>query len=212
VRAMLKDLRKIPFLVAIVLICLAVATELGGACLGFGIASLAMFDLFVLLTTALIAAPLILGNATVGRTQGLVTLIVSVLILLASLVMLFMAISLLFVMLGLLPFIPFYLAVFASFPKGAAAAVLSLAMLLKLGFALALIVAHQRFLENTGLVIIIAISLGLTLLVTFLHGFPRVFVSITDDIAAIIILIVTCLRALGFALAALPAIKKATGI
>ena len=208
----MSSLRRLPFYVAIVLAVLAVLIEFAGACIGLGLSALATFDLMVLLTTALIAAPLVLGNALVGRTQGVVTLVAAVLILMTGLALLFLAIAALTAMFASLVFPIVYLGWFGGFPKADAQVFLGLAMLCKIGFAICLILAQQRFLENIGLVLIIAMSMGLTLLVSFLHGFPTVFVSITDAVAAIIILILACLRALGFAIAALPAIKKATGI
>ncbi len=50
--------------------------------------------------------------------------------------------------------------------------------------------AHQRFLENRGLILLIATSLLATIIVSFLHGMvPGFLVSVTDLIAALIVVI-----------------------
>jgi VanZ family protein len=60
-------------------------------------------------------------------------------------------------------------------------------MFLKLAFAACLVLAHPRFLQNKGLVLIVLTSLLANVIISFLHGFVPVFlVSITDLIAALI--------------------------
>jgi hypothetical protein len=52
------------------------------------------------------------------------------------------------------------------------------------------VLAHQRFLQNKGLVLIIATSFLANLIIAFLYGFvPGFLVSITDAVAAIVICI-----------------------
>jgi hypothetical protein len=73
---------------------------------------------------------------------------------------------------------------------GTAYAALSLIMLLKIVFAVCLVLAQQRFLQNKGLVLIICTSFLANLLVVFLYGFvPGFLVSIADVIAALVICI-----------------------
>jgi|SRR5579884_1012036 len=65
---------------------------------------------------------------------------------------------------------------------------LSISMLLKLGFAISLLVAQQRFLQSKGLVLLTLTSLLGTVIVTLLLGIvPGVLVSITDAIGAIVV-------------------------
>jgi hypothetical protein len=84
-----------------------------------------------------------------------------------------------------------YFAAFADFPTGAATAPLGLILILKIAFCILLILAHERFLQNKGIVILTAVSIGLTLLQAFLIDFPPGFLAaITDAIGALIIAIV----------------------
>jgi hypothetical protein len=61
-------------------------------------------------------------------------------------------------------------------------------MALKIGFVVCLVLAHQRFLQNKGLVLIVLTSLLANLIISFLHNFaPGILVSITDAIGAIVV-------------------------
>jgi len=203
------DFRLIPFLIALALIVVALLVEAGGTGIGLGIGALLIFDALVLLTVLLIGAPLIIGHERTGRLQGIVTLVWGVLVLLAALVALFLALTLIGVMLTALGFVLPYLAVFADFRTGDAAVVLALSQLLKLGAALALVIAHPKFLENRGLVVIIVMSLALGILLGILHAFPGIIVSITDAVGAVIIAIIALIRAAGFAIGGLLSLRKA---
>src|SRR5438270_513825 len=67
----------------------------------------------------------------------------------------------------------------------APAVLLSLLMFLKVVFAVMLVVAQPRFLQNKGLVALIATSMLATVALVFLHGLvPVVLVSIVDDVGA----------------------------
>jgi hypothetical protein len=102
------------------------------------------------------------------------------------------------------------MAKYAAFAKTPAAVTLSLIMSLKLGFAVFLVLAHQRFLENKGLVLIILTSFLANIILSFLHGIvPRFLVSITDDIGAIIIALLAAIWALFYLIGSIPAIIKA---
>jgi hypothetical protein len=149
-----------------------------------------------------------------GRIQGIVTFVVALLTLLGAVAMIFAALGLLLLMVSLLLAIPFgtlvYMAKYAAFAKTPAAVTLSLIMSLKLGFAVFLVLAHQRFLENKGLVLIILTSFLATIILIFLHGIvPRFLVSITDDIGAIIIALLAAIWALFYLIGSIPAIIKA---
>jgi hypothetical protein len=106
---------------------------------------------------------LVLPERLHGRLQGLSTLIVSLLVLFAALALIFLGIALASVMVTLLLSPPFgtaaYFIDFGHFDRSGAAVTLSLLMMLKLGFAMFLVLAHQRFLENKGLVLIVATTL-----------------------------------------------------
>jgi len=200
------------FVAALICFILGLGFEFAGACYSMGLGAVAIFDLFVLMTVGLITAPMILTNAVVGRIQGVLTFIAAFIILVTILASLFSAISLLIKIIISLYFPLSYLFVYADFPVAVAGFFLIFSTLFKIGFVFFMVAAHQRFLENFGLVKICATSLGLTALVSLTHGLPRIFVSITDDIGAIIILVVALIRSVGFLLGSLPAVKKAIGI
>jgi len=116
-------------------------------------------------------------------------------------------------MLALLLAVPFgtavYFSLFAHFARGEAASILSLLILLKMAFAVLLIMSNPRFLENKGLVFLIFTVLLVNILVAFLHGFPPGFLaSITDALAAIIVALIGLVWSLNLLLRSLPAIKK----
>lgn len=247
---MLDELRKPFFVIALVLLLLAVSTEIGGGLAvsgsyagnicnqlpddddirdecdpdeanglkedvpGLGIAYLALIDGILLFTVGLMAAALLLPDSFHGRIQGIITLIFAILLILASLGLVFLALGKLLLMVGLFLSVPFgtiaYFAAFASFPRDAAAAVLSGIMLLKIGFIVCLLLAQQRFLQNKGLVLLILTSLLGNLIVSLLHGFvPGFLVSITDALAAIILAIIALIWLIVLFIGAIPAIIKA---
>jgi len=227
---MLDALRKPFLIVAVILLVIAVLVEAGSLTYlnassggatqfkdiptpGLGIPYLALLDGLLLFTLGIICAPLIIPQRIHGRVQGVVTLIVSLLTLIAAIAMIFVALALVMLMVSLFMAIPFgtiiYMAKYAAFEKGAAAATLGLIMSLKLGFAVFLVLAHQRFLQNKGLVLIVLTSFLATIIVSFLHGLTPVFlVSITDGIAAIIIAILAAIWALVYLIGSIPSIIK----
>lgn len=181
---------------------------------GLAIPSMALVDAAILFTVALMGLSLILPSSVHGRLQGLATLIVCVLILLAALALLIGAITLLLLMVSLFLAAPFgtlaYLAIYGSFPVGSANAILAYLLMLKLGFAVCLVLAHPRFLQNRGLVLIIATSLLLNLVIGLLHGFvPVILVSITDAIGAILVAVLALIWAIAFLVGSLSSILKA---
>lgn len=181
---------------------------------GLGIPSVALLDVLLVYTLALLALALLVPERIQGRLQGIATLVVSLLVLLAAIALILRAFGELLLMLGLLLAVPFgtltYLAVYGSFATGAAAAVLSMSTLLKLGFAVVLVLAHQRFLQNKGLVLLILTSLVANLVVSFLHALvPRFLVSITDAVGAIIGGILAAIWAVVLLIGAVVAVIKA---
>lgn len=227
---MLDSLRKPLFFIAFALLLLTVLIELGSTAVlgvvpsaevdpdlptpGYGIPYLALLDWLVLYTISLMGASLVIPERVHGRIQGIVTLVVSLLTLIGAIAMLFLAITLLALMVSLLLAVPFgtaiYLGTYGHFDRAAAAGTLSVIMLLKLAFAGFLVFSHQRFLQNKGLVAIVLCSLLATVIVSFLHGFfPRFLVSITDDIAAIVVAILAAIWAIFFLFGSIPAVIKA---
>lgn len=244
-------LRRPLFLVAVLLLVLAVLVELGsgffigggsanaelrnqavdlGVSIGSGTASeppgraigyLAFVDILILLTMLFIALSIFVSSRLTGRAQGIVTLVVSFLVLIAAFVGLILAFVELLIMVALFLAVPFgtiaYVAIWGSFPRSDAAVLLSLVLLLKIGFALFLLFSQQQFLKLKLLVAMILTTLLLTVVVSFLHGFPpRVLASITDDLAAIVIAIVAIVWAIivlvGSIIAVVKAIRTVTAV
>jgi hypothetical protein len=244
-------LRKPFFVVAVVLLLLAVLVELGSSFLvgggsataelqrqagdlgvtlgaassseppGRAITYLAFVDILILLTMLTVALSLLVSNRVVGRLQGVVTLIVSFLLIIAALVALIIAFVELLVMVTLFLAAPFgtiaYLAIWGSFPRGEASVVLGLSLALKIGFVIFLVLAQQQFLKMKLLLAMVATTLVLTVVVSFLHGFvPRILVSIADDLAAVIIAIVAIIWAIvvlvGSIIAVIKAIRVVTSV
>jgi hypothetical protein len=170
---------------------------------GFGITALANLDAFLMLTIGLMGISLILPEELHGRLQGFATLIVTLIVMVTAFMILLKVIVELIIMVTLLPSWPFgtaaYMAVYSHFPRSNTQNALACIMMLKfvaIGF---LVAAHQRYLQQKGLVILFAVSLVATLLVNFLLGLvPGVVVSITDAIGAIIVCMIAIVYAIVF--------------
>jgi hypothetical protein len=181
---------------------------------GMGIPYLALLDGLVLYTIVLMGAALLIPERIHGRVQGVATLIVSLLVLLLAIFLLVGAFLKLLIMVALFTAAPFgtiaYLAIYGFFNRRAASIALSLTMMLKLGFAGCLVFAHQRFLQNKGLVLIVLTSLVGSVIISFLHGLVPIFlVSITDAIAAIIVVILAAIWAIFLLVGSIISIVKA---
>ena len=184
---------------------------------GLGIAYLAILDWLLLYSVLLMAASLIIPDRIHGRVQGIVTFIVALLTLLGAIAAIITAFGLLMLMVSLLLAVPFgtiiYFAGFADFDVGAAATTLTFIMTFKVAFVIFLVLAHQRFLQNKGLVFLIASSLVATILLGFLHGIvPSFLAYITDDIGALITAVLAAIWALSFLFGSIPAIIKSLRI
>ncbi|KXU87049.1 hypothetical protein CR51_36295 [Caballeronia megalochromosomata] len=158
---------------------------------GHGIAYLICIDALLLYSLSLMTVSIFLPREFTGRLQGVIGIVASLLGLLLFVLMFMFALQLLILMVSLLLAPLFgtiaYFALFAEFNRSGAAATLGLLLLLKLGAAGALVLAHPRFIENKSLVVLLALSLGCTFLVGVLLAFPPGFlVSITDMIGAVI--------------------------
>jgi hypothetical protein len=219
---MIDSLRKPLFLVAVGLIFIVLLIELGSGLVaslgarasGIGIPYLALLDGLLAFTIGLMACSLLIPERAQGRIQGAATMIVSLIVIIVGIAKIFTAIGKLFLMLGLLLAPIFgtiaYFLIFASFPRGAAAVSLSLLMTLKLLFAGFLVFAHQRFLQNKGLVLLALSSFIATIIVSFLHGFaPGFLASITDAVAAIVVAIIAVIWAIVFLVGSVISMVKA---
>jgi hypothetical protein len=226
---MLDSMRKPIFVVALIVIFLTVLVELGsiaalhlspqtGAPLnisptGKAIPALAFLDGLVFYATLIIGIALLLPERIQSKVQGIVTLVFSFLLILGCVGVIIADIVLLMLMVSLLMSVPFgtiaYFAIWASFDTGGARVALSLLMTLKIIFAVCLVLAHQRFLQNKGLVLIIVTSIVSNLIIVFLHGFvPGFLVSITDDIAAIIVCILAIVWAVVYLIGGIVSVIK----
>ncbi|HVR84200.1 MAG TPA: hypothetical protein VMU54_07815 [Planctomycetota bacterium] len=225
------DRLRLPFfIVAMILILLAALGEagsaaflsqsdselrnLGGSAPGWGVPTMALLDGLIFFAVGLMGLSMILPKGIHAKIQGILTLIVSFLLLLGSVVMGFAILMLLLLMVGLLLAPIFgtalYLAVYGHFDTGAAAAMLSVLMLLKIGFAICLVLAHQRFLQNKGLVLLVLTTLIAQILTSFLQGFPPgILVSITDAIAGLITVILAVIWTIFFLIGSIISVVKA---
>lgn len=257
----MQELRRIPFLIAALLLLCAVLAELGSQALlgataatsarmgelvdeqlagmegadevdrdelladmkrlnkeseppGIAIGYLALLDGLLLFSIVLLVLGLFVPEGLHGKTQGCISLIFSIVMLIATIVLLFVALFLLLQMVAMFLAVPFgtlaYLAIWGFFDRGGASVALSLIMLLKLGFAVLLTVAHPRFLASKGLVLMILTSLLANVIISFLHGFvPIILVSITDAIAALVVAILAIIWGIAMLVMSIPAIVKA---
>jgi len=218
------ELRRVPLIVALVLMCIAVLIELGSAAFmhgagdgkppGLGIPYLALVDGILAYSLGLMVLALVLNPNVQAKLQGIVTLILSFFLALGSLVLILTALIKLMIMVALFFAPPFgtaaYLIVWGDFPKGAAAVVLSLIMLLKIGATICLPLAQQRFLKLKSLILLVATSFLATIVVSFLHGFvPGPLVSITDALAAIVVGILALIWAVVILIGSINAVVQA---
>jgi len=218
------ELKKPFFIVAIALIALAVLVECGSLALsrdfpgnaptpGYWIPHLALLDGLALFTMAIMGFALIIPERIHGRLQGVMTLVVSFLALFMAILLVVATITALFVMISLLCAPIFgtaaYFGIYSNFDRLGAAVILGLLMILKVGFAVCLFIAHPRFLQNKGLVLLVLTSFLAQILVSFLQGLPPTFlVSITDAIAGIVTAVLAAVWALVFLVGSLISIVR----
>ncbi|MDG5814091.1 hypothetical protein QA601_03310 [Chitinispirillales bacterium ANBcel5] len=180
---------------------------------GLAIRYMALFDGLFLYTVVLILLPLITTHGIHAKYQGVVTLILSVIAIVLAIVLAIVAVLQLIIMVSLL-FAPIfgtiaYFSLYASFPINTSRGILSMIMALKIGFAFFLLFAHQRFLQNRSLVILTLVSMALGIVISFLHGIvPGFLVSITDAIAAILVVIVAFIWAVKYLIGGVMSVKN----
>ena len=216
------ELRKIPLLIALGITVFIVLVELGAILImkagdappGRGIPYLALIDGILAYTILLVTLPIVVPDRVQGKVQGIVTLVGSIVLLIVAFLLTLLALTAMLLMVALFLAAPFgtiaYFAAFGDFETGRAAVLLSLLMLLKIAFVVFLIIAQQRFLQNKGLVLLIATSLIATIIVSFLHGLvPGGLVSITDALGAIVVGILAIVWAIVLLIGSIPAVIKA---
>jgi hypothetical protein len=154
----------------------------------------------------------VLPQSLMGRVQGIASLVLSILLITGAIVAIFAALTLLLLMVALIASffgIIVYLAVFGDFGRNQAAIILSVLLAAKIAFGVLLILAHQRFLQNKGLVLLVVTSLIANVVISILHGLvPIVLVSVTDAIAAIIVSVLAVVWAIGLLVGAIIAIIR----
>jgi len=216
-------LRKPFFFFAVVMIWLVVGIEIGSNWAlnasgadsppGWGIATMAFVDGVLAFRLTMMLLSLVVPARVLGRLQGIVTLILSFFGAIAAFILIFVILTQLMIMISLFLGVIFgtiaYLAIWGDFARGEAAVILSLLMTLKVAAAIALVLAHQRFLQIKSLVVIVLSSMVLNIIVAFLHGFPpRVLVSITDAIAGIIVTVIGLIYLILSLIGSIPAVLK----
>jgi hypothetical protein len=217
------ELRKIPLIIALALVVVCVLIELGAAFFleggndtppGLGIPYLALVDGILAYSLALMVLALVFPENIQAKLQGILSVILSFFLALGSIVLIFVALAKLLLMVGLFFAVPFgtiaYFAGFGNFAKGAAAATLSLILLLKIIACICLPIAHQRFLNDKGLIFLVLTALVAVIVVSFLHGLvPGPLVSITDAVAAIIVGILALIWAIVILIGSIIAVVQA---
>jgi hypothetical protein len=178
-----------------------------------GIPSLALFDASFVWTLVLMLLGIVLDRALVGRIQGILTLIFSIVIIILGIKTLITSFVLFLIMFALLSSVfgwIVYIPIFGFFDTTDAATVLATITFFKLACVVLLVIAQQDYLKSTRFIILVLLSLLLDLLLSFLQGFPPgVLVSVTDAIGAIVISIVAIVYALVQAIFAIVAIVRA---
>ncbi|CAA6806333.1 MAG: Unknown protein [uncultured Thiotrichaceae bacterium] len=217
---MFSELRK-PFLVAAFITCiLSLLLQVGSAFAstdeppGLAILYLSLMEMLIIFSLGLMLLSLIIGPRVQGRLQGILTIVFSIFIISMAAVMIVKALAQLTMMISLLVAAPFgtivYLGTYGSFDTAVSQGILGLLLVLKLALFALLIAAHQRFIQNKGLMRLLLISIGLILLTTFLHTIvPGILVSITDAVAALIVAILALIGAVIFLVFSIPPVLKA---
>lgn len=165
---------------------------------GYGIASLQYVDCLLLFSIFMVALPLVAKAEIVAKLQGVLTVIISLITLVFGFLFILKVVAMLFLMTSLMLAIPFgtitYMVLYGSFETGEAAAIMSTLMTLKIAIAVLLLLAHEQFLKNLGLILLIGTSLITMVILGFLHNFLPIFlVNITDAIGALINVIIALL-------------------
>jgi hypothetical protein len=158
---------------------------------GYGIASLIYVDALLLFTFIMMALPIVVKPKWVANSQGIVTIIVSLVTIIFAFFFILKVLVMMLIMIAMMLAIPFgtiiYMILHGSFDTGKAAAILSILMTLKIFCSIAFVAAHEKFLKNLGAILLVGTAFITMIIVSFLHNFlPNFLVSITDCLAAIV--------------------------
>lgn len=162
---------------------------------GLALPALAVVDAMLMLSIVGLAASLVVPDRILARTVAPINLIASFLMILGAIVVFVVTMVLLFLMVGLFLAPPFgtitYLVRWGFFPRGEAQLMLGILLFLKIVMFLSLFAASPRIVKNKGMMAMIGTSVVLQLLIGLLLSIvPLPLVSITDAIAALVVLIV----------------------
>lgn len=168
---------------------------------GLAIRYMAFLDGILLFTLGLMGLSLVIGERRHMRLQGILTLVFSLVIVIVCFFALLWAFAQLMLMLSLFLAVPFgtiaYMGLFGFFDRPGALAILSLALLLRVGFVVCLVLAQQRFLLVKRIVALVLTTFLGVVVIGFLHGLvPTFLVSITDAVAALVVGVLAILWAL----------------
>jgi hypothetical protein len=171
----------------------------------------------LLFTMVMLVLSLVMELRVYGRIQGIITLVVTFLWVLGAFFTALLALAKLSLMLGLLVATPFgtiaYLVLWGNFPTSEAAAILALLLLLKLVFAVLLVLSQPKFFKVTGLVVLLLVSVVMQLILGLIHSFvPAPLVSIGDQFWALITVAVAFVWALTMLIGSVPAIVNAARV
>lgn len=180
---------------------------------GYAVPAIALLDGVVLFTVALMAVALVVPERIHVKYQGVVTLLFSLAILAGAMIGIILTTISMFVMIALLLSFPFgtifYLIKWGTFPTGQVTALLGIISLLRIGFGIFMILAHQRFIQNKGLILMTLTAMLGGIIVTFCYSIvPSVLASITDCLAAIIVCILAVIWAIILLIGSIVSIVK----
>jgi hypothetical protein len=178
---------------------------------GLAIPSMQFVDGCLLFTMLLMGLALLLPQHVHAKVQGAITQIFSIVLVITGIAQIFTVLIRLILMVALLFSFPFgtliYLVVYGHFPRAAMTAMLGGLFLLRILFVVFLLLAHQDFLKNIGLIVYAAVAFIAGLVVSFLYGLvPGILVSITDAIAAIVVSIIGIVLGVVLVIQSVPAI------
>lgn len=184
---------------------------------GLALLYMALLDSVLLFTMLITASGLVFPQSIQASAQGCLGLIFSLILLILSIIAIIVALLLLLLMVALLLAVPFgtiaYLVLYGFFNRPVSSFMLAALTALKLGFAILLIASQQRFLQRKGLIFLFLTSLIAHVIISFLQGFPPLFlVSITDAIAAIIVAILAVIWLIFLLFGSLGAVVKAARV
>ena len=185
-----------------------------GAPPGLALTSMALLDGLLLLNVGLFLLGSLVQDRVFAKVQGILTAVVSFLVLIAAFALALIDLGKVLVMVGLLLAVPFgtlaYLAIWGFFDTGSAAVALSVIFVLKLICVVTAALSQPQFLRMKGFILLSACALLANVVVSFLHGeFPLPLVSITDAIGAIVIAVLAIVWALLHFVGALSSVFKA---